>query len=1106
MSRRLPSVSPHSFILVVLFIAVARIPFAQEEADEKWDVTLARGETRQIEFVADKGTWMSVDVAPDDRSVVFDLLGHIYNVPSSGGTAVCLTQDSGVAVNFHPRYSPDGKTIAFVSDRKGQNNLWVMDVDGSNPRSVFQDGQVQVSTPTWTPDSQYIVVQRVKIADPGQTPERGLSMFHVSGGKGVELVGRDVSGASWPSVSKDGRFLYFQATNGGREADALTGRYQIKRFEFQTGDVIDITAGTAYGAAAGRLSSGGAFAPEISPDGRFLAFGRQISDGTITFKGHTYGPRTALWILDLERGSERLLADPISVAIESGSKSSRILPGYAWAEDGTSIVLSRGGRIERVRVNSGESSPIPFEAPVSRTISEMAYRPFRVSDEPFESRFLRWPTSSPDGTRLAFQAIGRIWIMDLPEGTPRRLTPADFAPQEFGPAWSPDGSRIAWTSWKGGEGGHLWTIESSGGAPRQITSQAGEYLHPAWSPDGSELVLVKGKGATFRHRTLTHNPAFDVIRISADGGEATTIATVAVPPGTSLSSYARRAVLHPSFGPENRIFFPSPAKGPRPGSLQTELVSVRIDGSDRRTHMVFPNADEAVPSPDGKWIASQDGDNLYLTPFPWLGTGGGPVEGKKKGGGLPSVQLSREGGLFARWRSAGLLEYGSGHRYYTYDVDSKETTETEIRLQVSRRIPQGTIALANARIITLSDAGVVEKGTVVVNGSRIQCVGECAGVPVDRTVNLDGRTVIPGFIDMHSHHYREHRGYRPRRDYETAIYLAYGVTTSLDNSMWSQNIFPTAEMIEAGEMIGPRTFSTGDPVYRGDGPRQNDLTSYEVAEQNVNRLASWGAVSIKQYMQPRREQRQWVSHAARKRGVMVTAEGGDLNYNLGMIMDGQTAWEHPMSYVPIYSDVARFFGRANAVYSPTFVVAGPGPWNIDFFFAEQDLWQDSKQQRWMPWRMLTHLRRRPLRPKSDYSFPLLAQGLADIIAEGGYGSIGSHGEHHGLAAQWEVWMAASALGPLGALEVASRHGAHFLGAEQDLGTLEVGKLADLIVLGANPLEDIRRTLDMRYVMKGGVLYESETLDEVWPENRPFGPYYWVDEASLQSDTKPIRQN
>jgi Tol biopolymer transport system component len=895
--------------------------------------------------------------------------------------------------------------------------------------------------------------------------------------------------------------VYYHWRSGGR--DALKGHYQIQRLDLRTGSKIDITAGDAEGAAASRVTSGGAFAPQISPDGRWLAFGRQIPDGTISFKGFRFGPRTALWLRDLETGAERVLMDPISVAIESGSKSLRILPGYAWGRDGTSIVISQGGGLRKVDVGTGEVTTIPFSATVRRTISEMAYHPFPIPDGPFEARFLRWHTASPDGATLAFQAVGRVWVMDLPDGAPRRLTSSSFPPQEFAPEWSPDGSWIAFTSWDDVEGGHLWKVRASGGEPVRLTEEPGEFVHPAWSVDGTELVVTRGAGATARKRTVTHNPWWDVVRVPALGGATEFVARVALPAGTGPNSVARRGILHPSFGPEGRIFFPEFQDGER--GLETVLVSVEPDGTDRREHLVLPASDEVVPSPDGKWIAFQEGDNVFLTALPWAGTGAEPVELSKRNGKLPVRQLSLEGGLFPRWRDTGTVEFGSGNRYFAYRVDSETTDTVTITLEVPRRIPEGTIALTGARIVTLVEDEVIEAGTVVVEGSRITCVGTCSTGAADSVIDVRGKTIIPGFVDMHAHHHREHRGYRPLRDYEVAMYLAYGVTTSLDNSMWSQNVFPTAELIEAGEMIGPRTYSTGDPLYGyGDAARQNNLSSYEVAEQEINRLGSWGMVSIKQYMQPRRDQRQWVSHIAREKGYMVTSEGGDLAFNLGMIMDGQTAWEHPLSYVPLYGDVAKFFGRANAVYSPTFVVAGPGPWNIEYFYAESDVWEDEKHRRWMPWRqMMGHLRRRILRPETDYSFPLLAQGLADIIAEGGYGAIGSHGEHHGPAVQWEIWMAESAMGPLEALRLASVHGAYFLGVLDDIGTIEVGKLADLLVLDSNPLEDIRNTMDIRYVLKGGIVYLGDTLDEIWPNDTPFGPYYWVDDDVLSDDNRPV---
>ncbi len=1098
--------------LALLIGVLAATPLPAQESDA-WDVTQARGATRDVDFTTDEGTWTSVDIAPGGGWVVFDLLGHVYRMPVEGGEATVLTQNTGVALNFHPRVSPDGQSIAFISDREGQSNLWIMDADGANARAVFTDANVRASMPAWSPDGQYIVVRRDYVGTGEEevgpadeldrageaTPQgrSGLWMYHRDGGRGTPLVGTEIAGARWPSFSPDGSYVYFHATVGGREA--LTGHYQLRRLDLRSGRLLNLSPGTADGAAAGRVSAGGAFAPEASPDGRWLAFARQVPDGTVTFKGHEFGPRTALWLRDLQTGAERKLMDPISVAIESGSKALRILPGYGWADDSGSLVIAEGGKIRRVDVGSGDVTTIPYQARVQRTLSEMAYTQFRIEDGTFESKFLRWVTGSSTGDALAYQTVGRVWVREG-AAAPRRVTQGD-GPLEYGPAWSPDGRWLAYTTFSDNEGGHLWRVSAAGGTPERLTTQPGEYVHPAWSPDGTRIVVAKGAGATSRGRTLTHNAWWDIVTVAATGGDVLMVDQVALPAALSPSSVARRSIVAPSYGPDGRIYFPELRQD---GGLVTDLVSVRPDGVDRRVHVSLPHADEVVPAPNGGWVAFQEGDNVFLSPLPSVGTGDATVTLNKRNGQFPVRTLSTEGGLFPRWRTADQLEFSSGNRYFVHHVSTNTTDTLTVSHSVARAIPDGRIAFTGARIVTLNGDEVIENGTVVADVGRITCVGECSTDGAARVVDASGKTIVPGFVDMHSHHYREHRGYRPHRDYELAIYLAYGVTTSLDNSMWSQNIFPTAEMVDAGVMVGPRTFSTGDPLYRGDAPRQNDLSDYQATRANVRRLASWGAVSLKQYLQPRRDQRQWVSHAAREAGLMVTAEGGDLAYNLGMVMDGQTGWEHPLSYAPVYEDAVRFFGRAGAYYVPTFVVAGPGPWNIEYFFGESDVWRDGKQRRWMPWRMLAgHLRRRTLRPTTDYSFPFIAQGLADIVAEGGYGAIGSHGEQHGLAPHWEIWMAASAMGPLEALRLASLYGAKMLGADRDLGSIEVGKLADLLIMADNPLDDIRNTLSLEHVVKGGVLYDAETLDELWPTARPFGPYYWVDDDQLLDDTRPI---
>ncbi len=1093
------------FALVVLGAELAA-----QSPGKPWNVTEPRGKTVDIDFTVDEGTWMSLDLSPDGQWVVFDLLGHVYRVPAAGGTATALTQESGIAINTHPRISPDGKLIAFISDRKGQNNLWVMDADGANPRAVFTEPMVRAAMPAWSADGNYIVVVHNQLPNAGQPGSSGIWMYHKDGGAGVELLpSQKQPGASWPSLSRDGRYLYYQVNAqvgepgyGGRN-DFIQGAVQVRRMVLATGEISSLSFGEQSQQV--QVSSGGMGAPEVSPDGRWLAFTRRIPDGTISWRGHRFGPRSALWLRDLETGLERLAMDPIEQDIMEGIKVLRPLPGYAWSKDGKTIVITQGGKIRTLDLSSGRVTTIPFTARVHRTISEMANTQTKMSDQPFEVRFARWQTASPDGRRLVFQAVGRLWIMDLPGGTPHRLTPDGFAPFEYAPAWSPDGQWIAFTSFDDAVGGYLWRVKPAGGEPERLTTEPGEYTHPAWSPDEKEIAFARGSGETRHGRGLVWDQYWDLVRVPATGGPVGFVVRIPVSPDGSTGSAfnnIRNQIVRPSWGPDGRIFYPHLSIAG--GALETTFYSIRPDGVDRRAHVTFPFADEVVTSPDGKWIGFQESDNVYVMPFPYAGTGGGPVKVERKHGKLPVTKLSVEGGLFPRWRDNTTLEWGSGNQYFSYSVATSKTDTTAIRLAVPHDIPNGAVAFTNARIVTLKHREVVT-GTLVVQGNRIACVGRCALPAGAKVFDASGKTIIPGFIDVHSHNFRDHRGIIPQHNYEGAIFLAYGVTTTMDPSMWSQNIFPTAEMVDAGAIVGPRVFTTGDPLYAGDGSRQEDFSSYEVAEAGIRKLARWGAVSLKEYQEPRREQRQWVTDVARKVGLQVTAENGDLEYTLGMIMDGHTGFEHPLSYTPLYGDVTTFLGKAHATYSPTFMVGGPGPWNEEYWYQESEVWKDAKTRRFMPWvQYLPQTRRRILRPATDYSFSWIAQGLADVIAAGGYGAIGAHGQHNGLGSHWETWMAASATGPMGALEVASLHGARFIGREQDLGSLEVGKLADFMVLNRDPLVDIKNTADIRYVVKNGVVYDDETLDELWPRQRPYGTPYWVVPDALKQDDKPIR--
>jgi hypothetical protein len=360
-------------------------------------------------------------------------------------------------------------------------------------------------------------------------------------------------------------------------------------------------------------------------------------------------------------------------------------------------------------------------------------------------------------------------------------------------------------------------------------------------------------------------------------------------------------------------------------------------------------------------------------------------------------------------------------------------------------------------------------------------------------LDLGGKVIMPGMIDMHAHHTNEGSGVIPPHRSLSALDLAYGITTILDPNGDSESIFPLATMIEAGVVAGPRTFSTAELVIHPGYAWGDNLILRSVADAayEVNRRADWGAVSIKNFRQSRRAQNQFIVEAARRRGITVTGEGGPLFFDVGLTIDGQTGWEHLLAPLPVYGDATRFFGKAGVVYDPTYIVAGHVNGSKEYFRPLQRLLEDAKYGRFMP---RAELERRvqgakPM-PKDEFSFPIIAEGAADIVRAGGYSSIGDHGEQPGIGSHWEVWASAEALTPLEALTVATIHGAYFIGLQRELGSITPGKLADLIVLNADPLANIRNTADIAYVMKAGVLYDDDTLDEVWPERKPFGPVPW----------------
>jgi len=1091
-------------------------------ADPADDVNAPRRDARKVTFEVDEATWSSLDVA-SDGTIVFDLLGDLWLMSPEGGAARALT--SGPAWDVTPRFSPDGRSVAFASDRSGLMNLWVVGVDGADPHPLTEEKDAYVRAPEWSPDGDW-VVGRKEPARGGGIPPNELWMWHVRGGSGLELTDRkEIHSAAGAAFSRDGRFIYFAAREGrfSYTPDLSGGLWQIHRFDRRTGETLQLTEGF-----------GGGVRPRSSPDGVHLVYLSRRDASTVLIER------------ELASGRERILLRDVERDEQEGFGEGDRWPGYAYAPDGASLVLGDHGHVARLDLATLELRRIPFTASITQWLAPRVAKDEKLPAGPVASRSIRWPTLDPQGTRVAYEAFGKLWIQDLRDGKlagpPRRLTKdADPLRREHAPAFSPDGRLIAFVTWNDDVGGHVWTIESQPGSeglnPTRLTRTAGHYANPRWSPRGDKLVIVRGSGLEFRGRQPEDDPWFEAAWLPvgrdgmrlADGSDPTFIASME--PADSLR-------FHPQayFDPTGeRIYFRVPNEPEdRYEDEETEdVVSVRLDGTDRRTHLRLPTLGDISLSPDGKWLAFTSRDNAYITAMPAVMLDEPPAVSLDDSA-LPLLRLSAEAGSHLSWtdRGAGLawIQARTLHRLKLADAfafqaaqrkSAKEEDDDEkggvkvpasstIELSVSlpRDVASGDLFLRGARLVTMKGDEVIENGDLLIEDGLIAAIGPGGTLKTPagaRTIDVSGTTIIPGLIDTHAHLHYSSLEILPGTKWEYVANLAYGVTTVYDPSAPSLDTFAQAEMIEAGVMTGPRVFSSGDVLYGG---KQSDVwakvASLEDALAQVRRMKALGARMIKVYQQPERKQRLWFIEACRREGVLATTEGaGELQTDLTMAVDGYTSFEHALP-VELRRDAVELIARSGTYYTPTLLVAYGGPFGEQWFWQTMSPHDDPKLNRFTPHVQLDRLgRRRPWISPDEYSFPSVAKGVASVMRAGGHVSLGAHGQLQGLGPHWELWAMAGEgriggergdwLSPHEALRAATLGSADKIGFAPSLGSLEPGKAADFVVLEANPLDDIHATANARLVGKAGRLYDASSMREIWPRERDLPMMAWQKE-------------
>ena len=1023
---------------------------------------------------------MNVDVSPDGEAIVFDLLGDLYLIPSGGGAAVPLTM--GTAWDKGPRFSPDGDHVYFVSDREGYKNLWRVSLDDKSVEQITRLDRNILGTVTWSQDHS-LLTAGIAGRDFSTSSEVLLNAIDPSSGVAVSIerwTGPSFRRGSSGAIERlRSRKSIFSGTGGGAEDSVFFSEAESR--EMPGGDfrrrswiyrVDPETQTREYLTHEDAEYSD--FKPQLSHDGRRLVYLRQYDDR-----------RTELRVLDRESGQDQVITTLDNVDDILSSLVDVYYPNYAFTPNDEALVYWHAGKIWRVGLDDGIAEVIPFTVQVERDVAPRAEPPPQTIRAVEEANTIRWPSLSLDGKTMAFAAAGYVWVMDTASGDTRRLTSADeFA---FMPAVSPDGSSVAYiaypsdqvpSSWLDyGIGqwkafGRLMVADTNVRTYREVLSEPDtKFALPRWSGDGTKIaVLRRATVGTREERTVGWTNA------SGGGFNAVNDLPDQFPDWVGFD----RAGEHLLFS--YRISRGKPVVAM--ANLAGEGFRILAIGAS--------DVDWMHPSPDlTQLVLTRRDRTLWLTPF--------AVEPEPKAVSTFALEvspLSKNGGFFVDWYDDQRLSYGFGQWVFDYDMATQRLQSRHVRVPITRPVPGAPLAFTGARIITLADGSeaerIMDNGVLIIDRGRITAVGQAGGVTIpDDAVVIDvtGKTIVPGFID--SHYHAAMGSYQsPSQYWNETTAIEYGVTTA-----WHPNagrLFDLAaahvDLHTAGRVVGPRWSYTSS----GAGHPHLLLLNENAALANAERQKGLGATVVKEYSVPTRAQQRWISNAVRYHNLGVVSHIDQFEGTMTRAIDGYTGADHQFFSVPFFEDMHQLLAKTGFIWTPNInTTYGSLTTLIPFGMQPARAYLCRAAQRGQARGELGELNLPPDCENVDANLPLsfedhrlgrMAKQAAEAVSRGVKMGVSGHDApafnlHISMWAHWRGGMPAEDV-----LRSASLVNAEKLGLQHEIGSLEVGKVADFVVLDANPLDNMLNTMSVEYTVQFGRIYDADSAAQITAQN------------------------